>query len=171
MSKYFHRSGVYILARKSLFGGQAAEDAIDQNVRVLDVAATGGDGRASPPQLTLKREPEINYKCSQRGSPLHIKYYVSDDERRKLIRDLGDSVCLLYDYYLRCAGRSHGNDSVTLEDDVVADHFGWTKNKTSRLRKKLENYGWFRRVGSRYQDGRPGVTYYIGAEAVAASLK
>jgi hypothetical protein len=98
---------------------------------------------------------------------MHFKYYLNDDERRELIqaKGIGEAGCLLFEYYLRLAAK--GENEVS--DDGAAWHFGWKTQKTQRLRLELTKAGWFRHVRSNYTDGRKGITYYVGKQAVRES--
>ncbi len=112
---------------------------------------------------------EVNFKCQKKESKLHLKYYVSDAERRELIQTLGETACLLFEHYLREAGRSKGDDVLT--DGDAAFHFSWSRQKAKRTRLNLTNAGWFRQMSYKSLNGRKAVTYYVGKEAVINSHK
>jgi hypothetical protein len=112
---------------------------------------------------------EVNFKCQKKESKLHLKYYVSDAERRELIQTLGEPACLLFEHYLRKAGLGKGDDVLT--DNDAAFHFSWDPQKAKRNRLKLTKAGWFRQMSYKSLNGRKAVTYYVGKEAVIDSHK
>jgi len=99
------------------------------------------------------------------SSKLHVKYYLSDEDRRKVIKETGEAGCLLLDYYLRLAGREH----CEITDKVTAFHFGWTEQKAKRYRRNLTQHGWFRQVKFNSANGRKPVSYYVGKDSVMDS--
>ncbi|MFY9127922.1 MAG: hypothetical protein WAO82_04505 [Limnohabitans sp.] len=95
----------------------------------------------------------------------HRKFYVSDDERRRLIHEVGDAGFLLYEYYLFLAGVGSKKE---ISDEDAVKHFGWTPTKAKTARKKLTTAGWFYQESFAYSGGRKGITYYLGKKQVAA---
>lgn len=114
------------------------------------------------PRLPSNVVHEVNYKCEKKEKQIHLSYYLSDDERREVIQEIGDAACLTLEYYLRRAGRN--KEAIT--DSIVAWHFGWTEQKAKRQRLALVKHGWFWYVKYTSHDGRKTITYYIGKEAV-----
>lgn len=110
---------------------------------------------------------EVNFHCERQTNVLHVKYYLSDSNRRELIKTIGDPACLLFDYYLRMASK----EDREITDSDVASQFGWDIQKVQRYRRALQKNGWFRRSSFSYPDGRKGITYYIGKEPVQKSHK
>jgi hypothetical protein len=117
-------------------------------------------------QRTSNTVDEVNYHCKKKSSKLHIKYYPSDPEVREIIKSIGDAACLLFQYYCRMA--AIGESCIT--DATIAQQFGWKEQKAKRNRLALTKAGWFRMANSRLSDGRKGISYYIGKEAVYESL-
>lgn len=115
--------------------------------------------------------PEINFKCKKQKTPLHLKYYLSDVERRELIASIGDAAVLLFEHYHREASRAETASSHSLSDATIAQQFGWTEQKVKRYRLALTKLQWFRVRKYSAQDGRKSMTYYIGKDAVAESYK
>lgn len=95
----------------------------------------------------------------------HRKFYVSDDERKSLIHEVGDSGFLLYEYYLMLAGVGSKKE---ISDEDAIEYFGWTPTRAKTARKKLTNAGWFYQESFAYSGGRKGITYYLGKKQVAA---
>lgn len=116
---------------------------------------------------TSKPADEISIRCRKNPKEIYSKYFISDIERKHLIKDLGDAACMLYEYYLRMA--AVGNRELC--DILAADYFGWNTYKVKRNRLALARAGWFRQVRSSFSDGRKGLTYYIGEEAVTESKR
>ena len=81
------------------------------------------------------------------------------------IADQSDAACMLFEYYLRMASMG----DIELNDEGAADYFGWSTQKAKRNRLALKRAGWFRSARNTFNDGRKGVSYYIGTEAVQES--
>jgi hypothetical protein len=128
-------------------------------------SARGPAPPAKGPVRSANVVHEVNYKCRKQDKQIHLTYYLSDNERREVIRNTGDSGCLLLEFYLRRVGRNEGMTT----DTLVADHFGWSTQKAKRLRSKLTRHGWFRSVNFKSARGRKAITYYVGKEAVRDS--
>ena len=96
-----------------------------------------------------------------------MKYYLTANERLRVIHDAKDAGCLLLEYYFRMASIKE----TEINDASTAQYFGWSLRKVERTRQKLTLTGWFRAVRFIYSDGRKGITYYLGKEAVAESAK
>jgi len=110
---------------------------------------------------------EISMKCQKNPKALYSKYFIADKERKELITNLGDAACMLYEYYLRMA--SIGDVEIT--DTTTAGYFGWNIHKAKRNRLALVRAGWFRSARSNFSDGRKGMTYYVGKDAVMESMR
>lgn len=110
---------------------------------------------------------EVNYKCRTNGKPIPMKYYLTDWERRDVIKDAGEAGCLVLEYYLRKAAINESG----ISDEEVAYHFGWPKQKAKRYRLKLIRHGWFSSLKYKTSKGRKAVTYYVGKEAVKDSKR
>jgi hypothetical protein len=115
---------------------------------------------------TLKTTPnkELVYICEDDKAVLHIKYYVSPQERRNLIQQVKEAGLALFEYYLSLSSKG----KQLISDDVTAEHFGWDVAKAKRLRQNLTKAGWFRSESFTYSGGRKGITYYLGKAAVRA---
>jgi hypothetical protein len=108
---------------------------------------------------------EVNYKCSRQEKKIYQKYYLSDEERRQVLKDIGDAACLVLEYYLRRAGRDDGD----IHDWIVARHLGWKQQKVKRQRLALTRNGWIQSVKYTSAKGRKAITHYIGKQAVRES--
>jgi len=115
----------------------------------------------------LKPADEITIRCRKNTKEIYSKYFLSDRERKELIGSLGDAACMLFEYYLRMAAKG----DVELCDQHSAEYFGWNLYKVKRNRLALSRAGWFRQVRSTFTDGRRGLTYYIGEDAVRESQR
>lgn len=111
----------------------------------------------------LEHFDEINVHCDKKDKAMYLKYYLSAEERRSLIQEVGDAACMLYEYYLRMA--SIPNQVIT--DDMAAEYFGWNTRKVRRYRQALTNAGWYDSARYTIAKVRKGISYYIGKEAVA----
>lgn len=110
---------------------------------------------------------EINVHCDKKDKAMYLKYYLSADERRELIKEIGDPACMLYEYYLRMA--SIPNQVIT--DDLAADYFGWNTRKVKRYRQALTKAGWFDAAKYTIAKTRKGISYYIGKDAVSRTRR
>lgn len=106
---------------------------------------------------------EINMQVKKQDNAFYTKYYLNGNERREIITVCGDSACLLYEYYLRLAAI----EDVVITDEDAANYFSWSIQKVQKTRLKLEKAGWYKSVRYTLTDGRKGITYYIGKEAVS----
>jgi hypothetical protein len=105
---------------------------------------------------------EIRIECMQAKKPFYTKHTMTAKLRREIIKDFGDSACLLYEYYLRMATIG----GVELTDQHAADYFGWSIHKTRRNRGLLTHGGHYLSQKYSYNNGRKGISYYIGTEMV-----
>lgn len=110
------------------------------------------------PIQTIFRETRADKKPKQ----LHFSYYLSDTERREIIKELGDGCCILMDYYMRFAGAKDINYS----DERVAEHLGYTVRKVQECRKKLQKAGWFYQIKYNHKTERPLILTILGKNAV-----
>jgi hypothetical protein len=109
---------------------------------------------------------EINIQCRKQDKSLYVKYYLSDWERKELTQ-ISDAAVLLFEYYLRMA--SIDNQPIT--DSGAANYYGWSTSKVKRTRLKLEPRGWYRTSTYKLSDGRKGMSFYIGKDAVSKSRR
>ena len=114
---------------------------------------------------TFNGEPEIHCICEKKDKALYIKYYLSSEERKEILK-LGEAACLLYEFYLRMASIPQQS----MEDDVAIKYFGWNIHKVRRYRQVLHKNGWFNSVRFTYTNSNKGITYYVGKNAVRQSL-
>ena len=105
---------------------------------------------------------EINIKMESRKAQ-YSKFYLTQEERRALIQECGDSAVLLLEYYIRLA--AVGDKEIL--DSNTAKYFGWTVDKVRRVRRGLTTAGWFAHKRYRIDETTKGVTYYIGSFAAA----
>jgi hypothetical protein len=103
---------------------------------------------------------EINIKMESRKAQ-YSKFYLTQEERRALIQECGDSSVLLLEYYIRLA--AVGDKEII--DSNTAKYFGWTVDKVRRVRRQLVAGGWFAHKRYRIDENTKGVTYYIGSHA------
>ena len=106
---------------------------------------------------------EVQFKAEAKAVT-HRKFYVSNEERRRLIKEVNDAGLLLFEYYLTLAGV--GSQDV-ISDERTAKHFGWTVTKAQKIRQNLGKHGWFDQKKYNYTDQRKGITYYLGKAKVA----
>lgn len=111
--------------------------------------------------------PEIIIKCLKQTKTLYLKYYLTHDERRQLISETSDSACLLFEYYLRVASYTK---PVPLDDVTSAEYFGWLPTKVRRIRTQLVHNNWFRHTKGRLNNGQRVDMYYLGKDAVEATM-
>lgn len=111
--------------------------------------------------------PEITIKCLKQTKTLYLKYYLTHDERRQLISETSDSACLLFEYYLRVASYTK---PVPLDDDTAAEYFGWIPSKVRRIRLQLVHNNWFSHAKGKLNNGQRVEMYYLGKDAVEATL-
>ena len=110
---------------------------------------------------------EINIHCRKNAKAIYSKYLISDRERREVITKIGDSACMLFEYYLRMASIG----GLPLTDFDAAAYFGWNVHKVKRNRLALGRAGWYRSTKGSFTDGRKIMSYYIGEDAVTESLR
>lgn len=115
---------------------------------------------------SLTSHKEVQFRADP-NKVAHRKYYVSEDERRRLIREVNDAGLLLYEYYLMLAGTNSADE---ISDEVTAKYFGWEISKARRVRQNLTNHGWFAKRSYNYSGHEKGVTYYIGRRQVEGSI-
>ena len=101
----------------------------------------------------------------KRGRVSHSKFEVSKKEREDILSNLGDSALLLYQFYLRMASIP----DASMEDSDAAIYLLWNIRKVRRIRKQLENEGYFRKITYRANSGKKVCTYYISKESVDKS--
>tara|TARA_R110002167_G_scaffold51505_7_gene149049 strand:- start:127 stop:492 length:366 start_codon:yes stop_codon:yes gene_type:complete len=108
---------------------------------------------------------EVNIRCFKQEKALYMKYYLTSEERRNLISKTSDQACMLFEYYLRMASVQ----DCEITDGTAAHYFGWTTQKVKRNRLALSKEGWYKTTRYTLTDGRKGISYYIGKEAVIKS--
>lgn len=108
---------------------------------------------------------EVIVHCQKKDKALYIKYFLSDRERKELIKSCGDAACMLYEYYLRMASLTKPEPD-NFSDIASAEYFGWDKQKVKRNRLKLTKAKWFDVANFKYYGGRRGVSFYVGPESV-----
>lgn len=108
----------------------------------------------------------INWVIQDRKKVSTRRYTMTREEKKEIMQKLGDQAYMLYDYYLYAVS----TPSPLMEDIDVAKHLFWDKSKVRRYRYKLMKLGYFRRRAGRRTVPRREINYFVGREAVLASL-
>lgn len=121
------------------------------------------------PALEFNTREELNivhWTTPPKKHRFYVTTYLSEEERRELIRDCTERGVLLYDYLLRLS--AVGDKRITDED--IAEYFGWSVLKATRVRRDLLRTGWLYELRYRMDKNLVGVTYILGKEQVKAHL-
>jgi len=89
-------------------------------------------------------------------------YYLTQQQRHTLIRNLGDVCYIVFSYYIEKAGIKDYDYS----DSRVAKALGYDVQKVQRARLKLIKQGWFLQSTYTNKEGRKVIMTYLGQEAV-----
>lgn len=85
--------------------------------------------------------------------------YLSAEERRKVIRLVGDSACLLFMAYLEKSGQ----EGFRFDDIPMGKYLGWKASKVKRLRLALTKADLFEQKSiADYKKGHKVVFTYLG---------
>jgi len=88
--------------------------------------------------------------------------YLTQQEKRELIKECGDAALILFEFYLSKAGAP--DYQYTDEKSGIA--LGWSTRKSKDVRLKLTKTGYFYEATARYGDGRHVTTTYLKKETV-----
>lgn len=92
--------------------------------------------------------------------------YIPKDERIQVMRDVGDSALILYEFYVTRATR----DGYQFTDSDAAENLGWTERKVQKMRLKLTQSHYFYQVGGRLNDGTKTRNFFLGKKKVLDAL-
>lgn len=91
-------------------------------------------------------------------------YYITPDERRRVVMAVGDSAYTLYSHYRT----EFFTSSDELKDDAVGEAIGWIGTKVKRYRLELEKAGLFKMVRQGPKAKAEGMTrVWVGEDTVA----
>jgi len=90
--------------------------------------------------------------------------YVTAEQRRKLISEVGDAGALLYTYYLEKSGIK----DFKFEDESAAKTLGWNIHKVLRNRRALTKTNWFYQSTFKNASNKKVKVTYLGKETVTA---
>lgn len=108
---------------------------------------------------------QIHFNTPKKRSRIYLNCYLTDTERKSLIAACGEAAYLLFEYYIRMSSL---NVPETIDDNKIANYFGWTVPKAQRVRLRLIKKGWLDQAKYTLSNGNKGITYYIGLDAVKA---
>lgn len=92
-------------------------------------------------------KPNNNYLIEDKNEKIKpIKYIrgehmLSTEFKRKLIKDLGSDAYVIYDYFYEMSKQNNSKFSPT-DDKAIADKFGWSASKVTRLKSLLKKAGY-----------------------------
>lgn len=114
---------------------------------------------------SLHYDAHVKYHRRASGSAVKMKYFLTHNERRALVEEVGVSCLVLFEYYLRLAS----TENAPITDVEAADYFGWNERAAMRHRLKLVKHGWVDIQQATLNNGRKVYFYYLGKEEVAQS--
>lgn len=91
-----------------------------------------------------------------------VKNYLTLDERKSAVKEVGDNALILYEHYIRT-----GTPDYHFTDDKNAYVIGWSTAKAKRIRLLLEKHGYlYTEIFVNRKAGNKLIKTHIGIENV-----
>ena len=100
------------------------------------------------------------------SEPFRMKYALSNQERRALVKELNVNCLVLFEYYLRLASMENADFS----DALAAEYFSWQEPTAQRWRLALVKAGWVHFEKATMSSGNKMQMVYLGKAEVKEAL-
>ena len=107
--------------------------------------------------------PATKYRKYIRGA-----YMFTEEYKQQLLRDLGDSGYVLFDFYYTKSGHNYFKPN---DNQYIADRLHWSVAKVKRIRKELKDKGYLLVLSDTGKDGTKFYRILMGQDIVTHYLK
>ncbi len=102
--------------------------------------------------------PATKYRKYVRGA-----YMLTEEYKKTLIKTLGDSEYILFDYYYTKSGFNYFKPN---DNEKIADELGWSASKVKRIRKNLKDKHYLLVLSDTGKDGTKYFRILMGKDIV-----